>query len=116
MRFGSFSNAAWMGDLLKELGEDIAQVAAPRGHVPLSSERIAAQLGMPDAAGGGAASGFAFLGDAVVSDVALIGRDTFVADGAAIGVMFRERIGLFKGQLDAMRKQPPRPAKNAARR
>lgn len=85
VRFGKFSNYLWLNKLLADYGGDISSMATLRSYVQPLGERVQKQLSLEQ-------NELAELfGDTVISDVALIGRDTYMNDGAAIGILFEAR-------------------------
>jgi hypothetical protein len=85
LRFGRFTNYLWFTDLLEDYGNDIGSMVTMRSYVPPMSARSQQQLGLErnDLA--------RVFGPQVISDVALIGRDTYVQQGAAIGILFQAK-------------------------
>ncbi len=83
IRFGKFSNYLWLNKLIEEHGGDLASMVTLRGYFPAMNDRVQSQLGLEQ-------SQLAELfGDRVIADVCLLGRDTFVREGAAIGILFQ---------------------------
>lgn len=83
VRFGKFSNYLWLNKLIAEYGGDLSSMVTLRGYFPPLNDRVQAQLGLEQ-------NKLAELfGDQVIADVCLLGRDTFVQDGAAIGILFQ---------------------------
>lgn len=85
LRFGRFTNYLWFTDLLEDYGGDISSMVTMRSYVPPMSDRSQQQLGLER---NELARVF---GPQVISDVALIGRDTYVQHGAAIGILFEAK-------------------------
>ncbi len=85
LRFGRFTNYLWFTDLMEDYGGDISSMVTLRSYVPPLSDRSQQQLGLErnDLA--------RVFGPQVISDVALIGRDTYVQQGAAIGILFQAK-------------------------
>ncbi len=88
IRFGSFENYLWLSRLTREYGGDIGQMVALRGHNAGLNEKMERQLALKDSA---LAEMF---GGTVIADVAMIGRDLYEQDGAAIGVLFKAKNNL----------------------
>ncbi|MFT5526799.1 MAG: hypothetical protein ACI9HK_004779, partial [Pirellulaceae bacterium] len=88
IRFGSFANHLWMTNLLERYGGDIGGMVQLRGNRPELSLGIQRQLGLETNALS------ELLGGQVIKDMALVGRDLYMREGAAIGVLFEERNGL----------------------
>ncbi len=85
VRFGSFSNFLWMRHRLEEWGGELRDIVSERGLNYNLNQRMERQLGLRQ-------SKLAELfGESVIADVAMIGTDTFLREGAAIGVMFQAR-------------------------
>ena len=85
VRFGSFDNYLWLRELMEENGGDIGRMVTARGHDAALNERLQGQLGLKESALA------KLLGGQVISDVAMIGRDTYLREGAAFGVLFEAR-------------------------
>jgi hypothetical protein len=83
VRFGRFSNYLWLNHLLEEYGGDISSMVTLRSYVAPMNKRVQNQLGLEQNLLG------ELLGDQVISDVALVGRDTFSGEGAAMGILFQ---------------------------
>ena len=85
LRFGSFTNYQWFRTRLDEWGGDLAESdLGPRRELQHERQAGAAGLAARDGALG-------LLGPTVISDVALIGDDTFFREGAAFGMLFQAR-------------------------
>lgn len=85
VRFGKFSNYLWLNKLLAEYGGDISSMATLRSYTQPLGDRLQKQLSLEQ-------NQLADLfGDTVISDIAIIGRDTYMNEGAAIGIMFEAR-------------------------
>jgi hypothetical protein len=85
VRFGSFENYLWLEDLLTSYGGDIGRMVTARGQDSKQGDRMRRQLSLP-------LSALAkIVGAKLIQDIALIGRDLYLEDGAAIGVMFHAR-------------------------
>jgi hypothetical protein len=82
-RFGRFSNYLWMNHLMDEYGGDISSMVSLRSYIAPMNKRLQNQLGLEQNVLG------ELLGDKVISDVALVGRDTFMREGAAMGILFQ---------------------------
>jgi hypothetical protein len=85
VRFGSFSNFQWFTDTMEEWGGDLRNLIAFRGvdyQIHASQQR---QLALKQSALG------RVLGPTVIADVAMIGMDTFMREGAAMGMLFQAR-------------------------
>ncbi len=85
VRFGSFANFLWLEDLADSHGGDLSRMAMLRGQNNSLSARVQSQLALKKTALS------ELLGGQVIEDMAVIGQDAFVQDGAAIGVLFQAR-------------------------
>jgi hypothetical protein len=85
VRFGSFDNYLWLRGLMEEYGGDISRMITARGHDARVSQRLEEQLGLKETALA------KLFGAQVISDVAIIGRDPYLREGAAIGILFESR-------------------------
>ncbi len=85
IRFGNFDNYLWLRQLLDDYGGDLGRMATVRGHDAGINQRLENQLGLKET------TLAKLLGSQVISDVALIGRDTYLSEGAAIGILFEAR-------------------------
>jgi hypothetical protein len=85
IRFGNFPNYLWFSKTTRELGGEIGRLVSLRGQDAAVDERLQRQLALRE-------SRLAELfGSQVIADVALIGRDLYLADGAAMGILFQAR-------------------------
>jgi len=84
IRFGSFQNYLWVENLQREYGGDLERMIALRGFDDRGGERMQQQLALESPLAD-------LLGPAVIADVALIGRDLFLREGAAVGMLFQAR-------------------------
>jgi hypothetical protein len=99
IRFGTFANYLWMNQLMEDYGGDISRMVKLRGHQANPSERLQRQLALKQSALA------EILGGQVISDVALIGRDLFLREGAAMGILFEARNPLLKTDIDRQRNE-----------
>ncbi|HPM79835.1 MAG TPA: hypothetical protein PLF81_04020 [Candidatus Anammoximicrobium sp.] len=98
IRFGSFQNYLWWDELQQEYGGDLERMITLRGFDDQAGDRMQRQLALE-------ASPLAdLLGPAVISDVALIGRDLFLREGAAVGMLFQARNALLGNDINNQRK------------
>ncbi|MFH1920639.1 MAG: hypothetical protein ABIP48_12220 [Planctomycetota bacterium] len=88
VRFGSFSNFIWLQDTLGKWRGDLANLIALRGLNYEVKRRIEQSLVIEMSVLG------RLVGDAVVSDVAILGTDAFFQEGGAFGVLFHARNNL----------------------
>ena len=91
IRFGSFENFLWFQDTLDTWGGDLQNLVAMRGLNDQKNQRIQNQLVLEQT------QLSRMLGGTVISDVAMVGSDLFMQDGAAIGFLFEARNGLLLG-------------------
>lgn len=99
LRFGRFDNLLWCDRLQKDYGGDIGRMLTLRGFELQLSDRMLQQLAVRQSA---LAETF---GPAVVADVALIGRDLFLREGAAIGILMQARLPLLSADIDRQRQE-----------
>lgn len=83
IRYGKFENYLWYQDLADEYGGDISQMITLSGLSDDGTARLTRQLGLQTTEIG------RVLGPSVIADQAVIGRDLFLQDGAAMGVLFQ---------------------------
>ncbi|MGO9115485.1 MAG: hypothetical protein ACLP9L_40255 [Thermoguttaceae bacterium] len=91
IRFGSFDNFLWFQDTLDTWGGDLQNLVAMRGLNDQKNQRIQNQLVLEQT------QLSRVLGGTVISDVAMVGTDLLMQDGAAIGFLFEARNGLLLG-------------------
>jgi hypothetical protein len=85
VRFGSFSNFLWLRHRIDDWGGEVRDLISERGLDFGLGDRFQRQIGLRE-------SGLAeLLGERVIADVAVIGTDTFVREGAAIGMLFQAK-------------------------
>lgn len=85
VRFGNFTNYLWLSTLLDTYGGDIGQMVKMRGHAVALNKKLESQLALKQSALA------EILGPQVIADVAIIGRDMYLKEGAAIGMLFQAR-------------------------
>ncbi len=85
IRFGEFRNYLWLERLQQDYGGDITRMITLRGYDAQVNQRTQQQLALRSSA---LAEVF---GPALVKDVALIGRDLFLREGPAVGLLFHAR-------------------------
>lgn len=85
VRFGDFRNYLWLRDLTEQWGGDLANMIAVRSIDYGANARIEQQLALKESALA------KVLGPAVIQDVAILGMDTFLREGAAVGILFHAR-------------------------
>ena len=91
IRFGSFDNFLWFQDTLDTWGGDLQNLVAMRGLNDQKNQRIQNQLVLEQS------QLSRMLGGTVISDVAMVGSDLLLQDGAAIGFLFEARNGMLLG-------------------
>ncbi len=91
VRFGSFSNFLWFTDTMDEWGGDLRCLIAFRGVDYEVRQRQERQLALKQSALA------RVLGPTVIADVAMIGTDMFMREGAAMGMLFQARNNLALG-------------------
>jgi hypothetical protein len=84
VRFGQFPNYLWFDHLLDEFGGDIASMVTLRSYA-IDDTRQQNQLGLEKNPLGD------LVGEHLIADVALVGRDTFGKEGAAVGMLFHAK-------------------------
>lgn len=98
-RFGRFNNFLWLNKLLEEHGGDLGRLVTTRGFRQPLNARLQMQLSMKTDALA------ELLGETAIADVALVGRDMFMQEGAAMGVLFHARnSGLLARDFNGKRK------------
>ena len=85
IRFGSFENYLWLSKLTREYGGDIGRMVTLRGHDAGLNAKTQRQLVLHETALS------ELFGGSVIADVALIGRDLYMQDGAAMGMLFQAK-------------------------
>ncbi len=85
VRFGSFGNFQWCRTYLSDTGGDIRQLVSARGLDYGLNTRLEQQLVLKTSVLS------KLFGDLLISDVAMIGNDTFLREGAAMGLLFESR-------------------------
>jgi hypothetical protein len=98
-RFGSFTNFLWFQDTLARWGGDLRNLAAQRGLDYQQSQHMERQLALHQTALS------RLLGEAVVSDAAIIGSDMDLINGAAIGILFYARNALMGNDIGRQRQE-----------
>ena len=85
LRFGNFTNYLWFRDLNKKWQGDLGNMLLRRGIDRASTKRLEQQLSLRENALA------AFLGPQVIADVAIIGLDPYMPQGAAVGILFQAK-------------------------
>lgn len=100
LRFGSFSNYVWFQELAERFGGDIAQAVQIRGFNAEASARVERMLATK------LTTVAKMFGDQLVSDMALIGSDLYMKEGASLGVILHAtNPGLLKTTTDSERQK-----------
>jgi len=98
IRFDSFQNYLWFQQLSASRGGDIAQLVKLRGFNYETAERAERLLNTK------MTTLSKLFGDAVISDMAIIGHDLYMQDGPTMGVVFEARnYGLLKTSFEQER-------------
>ncbi len=85
IRFGSFTNYFWFRELNEKWQGDLGNMISRRGIDRSAAKRIQQQLSLRESA-------FAkLLGPQVIADAAIIGLDPYLAQGAALGILFHAK-------------------------
>lgn len=99
LRFGSFSNYVWFQDIAERYGGDMAQAVLLRGFNYEASARMERMLAakMTQIA--------KMFGDQLIGDMAVIGSDLYMKEGASLGVVFfAKNPGLLAAAIESDRK------------
>jgi len=99
IRFAQFPNYLWLRRLLEEYGGDLSRMVLLRGTDSSLNAGVENQLGLRESALS------SMLGPRVISDIAMIGRDTYLREGAAIGILFEAKNKLLRTELMNQRKK-----------
>ncbi len=98
VRFGKYSNLLWATRLLEDQGEELQRLVTLRGFRSRANTKIQSQLAIQELP-------FAdLIGDRLIDDVAFIGRDLFLGDGPAVGVILKSKGQLLDSGLAAVRR------------
>ncbi|MCH8045855.1 MAG: hypothetical protein IID44_19255 [Planctomycetes bacterium] len=85
IRCGSFKNFLWLKETIDDWGTQIRHLTSVRGVDYEIGPRLEHQLGLKQT------TVAKLFGDTVISDVAIVGTDTFLREGAAIGIIFEAK-------------------------
>ncbi|GAB5405436.1 MAG: hypothetical protein Aurels2KO_36670 [Aureliella sp.] len=100
LRFGSFGNYVWFQELAERFGGDIAQAVQVRGFNAEASARMERMLATK------LTTVAKMFGDKLVADMAVVGRDLYLKEGASLGVIMQaNNIGLLKSTTESERKK-----------
>ena len=91
IRCGSFANFRWLRGTIDKWGGSIRNLVSVRGVDYGLAARLERQLALKESVLS------KVLGGALISDVAVIGTDTFLREGAAIGIIFEARNTMLLG-------------------
>ncbi len=83
LRCGSYSNFAWVRQTLDQWGGNLREIIANRSIDYSVRERLERQLALRETELAKS------LGDVLIQDIALIGNDTFLREGASIGLVMQ---------------------------
>ena len=83
VRFGSFTDYLWFDRLKDDYAGDLGSMITLRGHNSRVDEKVQRQLALKQSALA------EVMGPQVISDVALIGRDLYMQEGPALGIVFQ---------------------------
>lgn len=83
IRYGKFENYLWYQDLTDEFGGDVSRMITLSGLSNDGAAGLTRQLGLQSTVMG------RVLGPTIITDQAIIGRDLYLQDGAAMGVVFQ---------------------------
>ncbi len=97
IRFGNFKNYLWLDKLQRDNGGDLSRMLTLRGFDAGLSQRMQRQLALKQSALA------EVVGPTVISDVALVGRDLFLREGAALGMLFEARSPVLGVDLNRQR-------------
>ena len=98
-RFGSFTNYLWYRDFFRHWKNDLGNMVSLRSINRATRDRLQAQLAI------GESEMARVMGPQVINDVAFIGLDYYLRDGAAFGIIFQANNNFllsrnFNGQRD----------------
>lgn len=85
VRFGNFTNYLWFRNLSRKWQGDLANMILRRAIDRGGAKRIEQQLSLQESVLA------QFLGPQVIEDVAMLGLDPFLSDGAAVGILFQAK-------------------------
>lgn len=98
IRCGGFDNFRWLRGTIDTWGGSIRNLVSVRGVDYGIGARIERQLALKESILS------KLMGGALISDVAVLGMDTFLREGAAVGIIFQARNNmLLKAQLTRLR-------------
>lgn len=98
VRLQGYDDLSWARQQIDQFGADLRDLSTARGFDYHLSDRLENQLELRDT------KLAQLLGPAVISDIAIIGSDTFLREGAGIGVVFHARVNeLLQQNLNTQR-------------
>ena len=98
VRLQGYDDLSWARQQIDQFGADLRDLSTARGFDYHLSDRLENQLELRDT------KLAQMLGPAVISDIAIIGSDTFLREGAGIGVVFHARVNeLLQQNLNTQR-------------
>jgi len=92
MRFGNFLNYLWFRDFMRKWQGDLGNMIVPESVTHDNRERLQRQLGLRES------QVARVMGPTVIRDVAIIGLDAYMRDGASMGILFQANNGLLLGR------------------
>ncbi len=108
LRFGSFPNYLWFRDFMRHWKGDLGNMIVNQSIDYDNSERFQKQIAV------GESKLARVMGAAVVRDVAIIGLDTYLRDGASMGILFQANNNLLLSRnLGGQRQDAKTQAKDA---
>jgi hypothetical protein len=98
LRFGNFTNYLWFRDFLRHWQGDLGNMIAVESVERSISERFQQQIAV------GESKLARVMGATVINDVAIVGLDAYLRDGAAMGILFQANsTALLRNNLDGQR-------------
>jgi hypothetical protein len=88
VRFAGFSNYQWFRSMVDDWGGDLRNLISLRGVDYGLNSRLERQLSLKESALS------KLMGPTVIADMAIVGDDPFLREGAAIGMLFQARANL----------------------
>lgn len=85
VRFGTFSNYLWFRDFMKRWQGDLGNMLVLRSVRRNAATELSTRLCLKESTMGD------MLGPQVIEDVAIVGMDPYIREGAAIGVLFQAK-------------------------
>lgn len=111
LRCGSFDNFRWLRGTIDDWGGSMRNMAATRSVDYGISSNLERQLALKESILS------KMLGSMLISDVAILGTDTFFREGASVGIMFQAKNNvLLKMQLKRLRQKVTQTNKSASLR